>query len=1165
MKPLLSVVVPVHNVEDYLEECLGSLAGQSLKDIEVVLVDDGSTDGSRRIAEDFAARDTRFRCVHQPNAGLSAARNAGVARTTAGVPYLAFADSDDVLVPDAYERMLASLESTGSDLVTGNVWRLTGQGRQQAWQYRWLTADHPRTHITRDARLLADRVAWNKVFRRSFWDRHGFSFPEGKLYEDTPVMIPAHHLAGSVDVLREHVYHWRVREGSITRRRTDVRGVRDRIAACEQVSAFLGGLDPAQRLRYDASCLRDDFVYFLEGLPMGGPAYRSAFMRDAGAFLDRAGEAAMDGLPADARIRWQLVRERRTEELLAVLEFERANGTGTFTVTGLPGRRRAAHPGITGGTGVSARLGKGDLPAVARLVEASWGEDGRLRLRGYAYIRNLPARAARQSLKAGLVRETAGGRMRAVPVRTVRTDRATADSGQELHCYNHAGFEMVLDPGKLRPGSWQVGVVVAGHGVVRRAALRAVEAAAAQPLVHDLGGGRRAVLGYRDGRLELTVARLPAVATGHHYGAGALELTGRLYGGTRPTALVLTRDGAAEHVCPVRCEDGDGDMSGDEGMSGGAGGSMSGGAGGFSARIPLAALTAGPAPALRAPHEAAGEPEGLWRAALVTGGVRVPLAAAPDLPPPALADAAGDLVVDVTGAPRVDHVGPAPDGGLRVHGTGTGALVLRHRTLGETVTVPVAPQEPEGQQETEGRGAARFAAVLAPPPREGDWEVLLDGRPVRVGAALAALLPVDAADGRFRLDRRHGDRLTAHCAPALGDAGRSAYRQGRLRTAHYPAQRRLPLRETVLYTGEGSPRAVHAELVRRSTDAEHLWVTDGSAGAAARVPSTAVPVVAHSTAWYEALARARRIVAAGQLPAWFERRPEQTVVQTWHGPPLGRFGLDLTGSLYADHQYLATLEHRSAQWSVLVSPSAFATPHLCRALAYRGEVLEAGSPADDLLSAPGRDRTAARVRRELGVPDGHRVVLYAPTYRDHLAHAPADVPLGAPPLHRWDPALDLSALARSLDGRTTVLVRRHPRVTGSVPAHPALLDVSAHPDATELLLIADVLVTDYSGLVFGFAHTGRPVLFHTYDLEHYRDTVRGFCLDFEARAPGPLLLTTQEVAQALRDIPASADLHAEAYESFRRDHCGPADGGAARRVADRLLDEDAGSPRPVRP
>ncbi|MEK8143529.1 hypothetical protein NKH18_19875 [Streptomyces sp. M10(2022)] len=350
--------------------------------------------------------------------------------------------------------MVASLESTGSDLASGNVWRLSEQGRQQAWQYRWLTTGRPRTHITHDARLLADRVAWNKVFRRSFWDRHAFAFPEGKLYEDTPVMIPAHYLAGSVDLLHEHVYYWRVREGSITRRRTDVKGVTDRIAACEHVSAFLADRDAVQQRRYDVSCLRDDFLYFLEGVAMGGAAYRTAFMRDAGAFLDRTGGSALDGLPAELRIKWQLVRERRLDDLLAVLAFEQANGAGTFAVEGLPGRRRAVHPGIAG-TGV--RLGQGDLPAVARLLESSWSKDGKLRLRGYAYIRNLPADRAHHTLKVGMVRAVGGRQLRRVPVRTVPMPEATVDSGQELHSYDRSGFEMVLDPEKLRAGSWLVG------------------------------------------------------------------------------------------------------------------------------------------------------------------------------------------------------------------------------------------------------------------------------------------------------------------------------------------------------------------------------------------------------------------------------------------------------------------------------------------------------------------------------------------------------------------------------------------------------------------------------------------------------------------------------------------------------------------------------------
>lgn len=1130
MKPLLSVVVPVHNVEEWLEQCLRSLAGQSLAAIEVVLVDDGSTDGSRRIAEEFAARDGRFRCVHQPNAGLSAARNTGVRHTTPGVPYLAFADSDDVLVHDAYARMVASLESTGSDLVTGNVWRLTERGRQQAWQYRWLSASRSRTHITRDARLLADRVAWNKVFRRSFWDRHAFAFPEGKLYEDTPVMIPAHYLADAVDVLHEHVYHWRVREGSITRRRTDVKGVRDRIAACEQVSAFLAGRDAVQQRRYDVSCLRDDFLYFLEGMTLGSAAYRTAFMADAGAFLDRAGSSALDGLPVELRVKWRLVRERRLDDLLAVLAFERTNGAGTFTVEGLPGRRRARVPGVPH---ADSRLGRTDLPAVARLLESSWGEDGRLTLRGYAYIRNLPADTALHALKWGVLRSGEGRQLRTVPVRSVVEPTATVNSGQELHSYDRAGFEMVIDPRTLRPGRWLVGMVVAGHGVVRRAAVRAVDAASAQPLVHDLGDGRRAVLGYRDGRLELTVSRLPALAQAHDGASGTLRLTGQRYGGARPEALLLTLDGTAEErTCPVEC--------GDDGL--------------FSVRITLTDLAAVPLPQHPAPPEVEQEDGARWRAVLLLAdGSRAPLAAAPDLPPPVTAGPAGELVVDVGGQPVVDRARWAADGGLHIEGTGAGReLVLRHEALHETVSVTVA------------RRHGRFDASVPPglvatALGEGRWDLRLDGRPARATAALTARLPLHRPgdEGELTLERRHGDRLTLHAGPALPPAERGAYRRRLLRTAHYPQRRALPLRDAVLYTGGDNPRAVHAELVRRGTDVEHLWVTAGRAGRTAHVPDTAVAVVEHSAAWYEALARSRRIVTDDQLPEWFERRPGQTVAQTWHGTPLGRFGTDLDGSLYADHHALAALPHRSAQWSVLVSPSRFATPHLRRALAYGGEVLEAGSPAADLLFAPDREKTAELVRRRTGIPDGDRVVLYAPTYRDHLAHDRTASTGHRPGPFRWDPALDTAALARSLGAGHTVLVRRHPRVTGGVPTGPGVLDVSGHPDTAELLLVADVLVTDYAGLVFDFAHTGRPVLFHTYDLEHYRDTVRGFCLDFETRAPGPLLVTTDEVAQALRGTDGLAARHAEAYESFRKDYCDLDDGGAAARVADRLLAEGA--------
>ncbi|MGA4849190.1 CDP-glycerol glycerophosphotransferase family protein [Streptomyces sp. G5(2025)] len=1057
MQPRLSVVVPIYNVEEFLEECLESIARQTVNGmagpgrhggpdgpcgpggpggLECVMVDDGSTDGSPLIAREFAARDPRFVYVRQRNAGLSAARNTGVRKASPTAEFLTFVDSDDVVPHDAYERMIASLDETGSDFATGNVWRLTERGRSQAWQYKWLTEPRTRTHISRDLDLLSDRVAWNKVFRRSFWDRHRFTFPEGKLYEDTPVMIPAHFLAGSVDVLSDHVYYWRIREGSITRRRTDVKGVRDRIAACAHVSGFLAQHAPEMKKTYDASCLRDDFVYFLEGLPVGGPEYRAAFMTDTAAFLRRADPSVIAGLPVDLRVKWHLVREARTAELVDLLTFERANGTA-FHVRGAL-RRRAVHPGVGRVPEKLARVGRGELPVVARVGETRWDADGMLRISGYAYVRNLEATRPAHSVKAGLLRSTRSrGRFRRVPTRTVAAPQATEQSRQRLHCYDLAGFEMTVDPEQLKtggawqPGNWLLGVVVAGHGTVRRAAVRAADGPSAQSLVRELGDGLRLVVGYSKGRLVLRIKEYAARVEAHRRDGGDVVLSGSLPGRVRPRSLRLTHKHSGTDVdYPVALAD-------DR----------------FEVRLRLADLTGvAPTPHL-APKEVEPPHGERWQANLVLpDGTLKSLAAGLALAPGryasddgrelcATANDRGELVVEVTRQPIADRVAWGADGTLTVEMLASEAawpaaeLVLRHSGRDEELTVPAE------------RDGERLRAVVAPGGgalREGRWYAFLrdtnaspgeagradDGMPVRLLASVAAGLPVHrSVQGReFTLDRRFGDRLLVEAGSVLARTERGAYRQHRLRTAHYPHHRARPLTDAVLYLDGDSPRAVHEELVRRGADVEHLWVTHDQQ---TRVPAGAKGVEEHSAAWYEALARCRRIVTSGHLPEFFERREGQTVVQTWHGAPLKRIGTDLTDSLYADHGHLDALPRLSRQWDVLVSPNRFSTPHLGRALAYDGEVLEAGSPRNDVLFGDDRQKVAERVRNELGVTPDKRVVLYAPTYRDHLAYAPGRF--------RYEPALDFRAAESVLGDDHVLLVRKHPLTAAGcrAPARPS--------------------------------------------------------------------------------------------------------------------------------
>src|SRR4051794_7006368 len=127
----VSVVVPMYNVERYLLACLNSIAGQTFADLEVILVDDGSTDATAELAQGYVDRDPRFALIRQPNGGLGNARNTGTDHASG--EYLAFVDSDDVLALNAYELLAGALDETGSDFATGNIHRIVEGQTKQAY------------------------------------------------------------------------------------------------------------------------------------------------------------------------------------------------------------------------------------------------------------------------------------------------------------------------------------------------------------------------------------------------------------------------------------------------------------------------------------------------------------------------------------------------------------------------------------------------------------------------------------------------------------------------------------------------------------------------------------------------------------------------------------------------------------------------------------------------------------------------------------------------------------------------------------------------------------------------------------------------------------------------------------------------------------------------
>ncbi|MGF1430677.1 glycosyltransferase family 2 protein [Kitasatospora sp. LaBMicrA B282] len=332
MAPRLSVVVPIYNVERYLKECLDSIAAQTFTDFECVMVDDGATDSSAAIAEAHAAADHRFRLVRQRNQGLGAARNTGWRNLTPGTEYLAFVDSDDSLPPGAYQLMISTLDKTGSDFACGNVKRFRSTGYYQSGAHvKPFKETRLRTHVTELPPLVTDRTAWNKVYRRSFFDEAGIRYPEGILYEDAPVSVPHHYLAEAVDVLSEHIYHWRERElddPSITQGRTNPRGLIDRVRSMELVREWLTAR-PEQRFRdnlrsYDYNCLVEEIPMFFWWVPDGDRAYRAVYQEHVSRLLREIGTDRIRDLRTPLRVKYQLTLGDRMEEFVALQRVHRA-------------------------------------------------------------------------------------------------------------------------------------------------------------------------------------------------------------------------------------------------------------------------------------------------------------------------------------------------------------------------------------------------------------------------------------------------------------------------------------------------------------------------------------------------------------------------------------------------------------------------------------------------------------------------------------------------------------------------------------------------------------------------------------------------------------------------------------------------------------------------
>jgi CDP-glycerol glycerophosphotransferase len=333
-----------------------------------------------------------------------------------------------------------------------------------------------------------------------------------------------------------------------------------------------------------------------------------------------------------------------------------------------------------------------------------------------------------------------------------------------------------------------------------------------------------------------------------------------------------------------------------------------------------------------------------------------------------------------------------------------------------------------------------------------------------------------------------------------------------------------------------NPRAVYEKARELVPDCRGVWVVRQAD--VARIPSGVDYVVARSQESWDLMARAKYRINNVNFPNRATKPKGAIELHTHHGTPLKHMGLDLRQSEGRGRGMdFDKLLERVARWDYSVSSNRHSTEVWERVYPGTYETLEVGYPRNDRL-ASATPEEVARVRAGLGIAPEQTAVLYAPTHREYE--------------DGYVPRLDLARLADAL-GRDHVILARLHYFYDSDPLvrelHDAgrLLDVASHPSIEELCLAADVLLTDYSSIMFDYAVLDRPIVIHAPDWDEYRNR-RGVYFDLLAEPPGAVAYTEAEVVEALA-APVDGDRAA-----FRARFCALDDGGAAERVVRRVWD-----------
>lgn len=346
-----------------------------------------------------------------------------------------------------------------------------------------------------------------------------------------------------------------------------------------------------------------------------------------------------------------------------------------------------------------------------------------------------------------------------------------------------------------------------------------------------------------------------------------------------------------------------------------------------------------------------------------------------------------------------------------------------------------------------------------------------------------------------------------------------------------------------------NPKLIYDELKKQNKNYQIVWATN-----------TLYPfndpnvktVKRLSPEYFYYLSRAKYWINNQNFPHYINKHKDTIYIQTWHGTPLKKMLNDVDTFQGRDENYKNRVNHAIKNWDYLISPSPYASKCFKTAFDYHKEILEVGYPRNDVFyNTENKDITEKKklIKQKLGIEGNKKIILYAPTFRDDEINKAKK--------HIINLKLDLHKLKESIGDDYILILRPHIIISNALNLSESLkefvIDGAKYPEISDLYLITDICITDYSSVMFDFANTKKPLLFFTYDLDFYKNKLRGFYFDFEKEAPGPLIKTNAGLIEAIKNIANVQEAYSDKYQAFYNRFCTFEKGIASKTIVEKFF------------